>query len=122
MLLSRTLNQQYPHLATETDYMKSLVAAREAHNLDDTHLFALHLFTFEYERLQVGGALLPDLVEIYQWIHTHLSHLVTYEKAQQITIGKIISLSAKRYSQELCEHLTNLFKRIIGMFGPHILK
>jgi len=100
--------------------MKSLVAAREAHNLDDTHLFALHIFTLEYERLQVGGALLPDLVEFYQWIHTHLSHLVTYEKAQKITIGKIISLSAKRYSQELCEHLTSLFKRIFGMLGSQL--
>ena len=97
--------------------MKSLVAAREAHDLDDAHLFALHLFTLEYERLQLGGALLPDLVEFYQWIHTHLSYLVTYEKAQQITIGKVISLSAKRYSQELCEHLTDLFKKIIGMFS-----
>ncbi|XP_065913406.1 uncharacterized protein [Dysidea avara] len=116
----RTLNEHYPHLATENEYMKSLVAAREAHDLDDAHLFALHLFTLEYERLQLGGALLPDLVEFYQWIHTHLSYLVTYEKAQQITIGKIISLSAKRYSQELCEHLTDLFKRIIEKYNAYL--
>jgi len=99
--------------------MKSLVAAREAHNLDDTHLFALHLFTFEYERLQVGGALLPDLVEFYQWIHTNLSHLVSYERAKQITIGNVISLSTKRYTQDICDHLTELFKRIIGNIRKH---
>ena len=94
--------------------MKCLIAAREAHNLDDTYLFALYHFTLEYERLQVGGALLPDLLEFYQWIHVHLSHLVTYDKAQQITIGEIIGLSASRYSQELCEHLTKLLKTIIS--------
>jgi len=62
----------------------------------------------------VGGALLPDLVEFYKWIHTQLTHLVTYQRAKQISIGNVISLTAKRYSQELCDHLTNLFKRIIS--------
>jgi len=94
--------------------MRCLIAAREAHNLDDTHLFALYHFTLEYERLKVGGALLPDLLEFYQWIHIHLSHLVTFEKANQIKIGEVISLSASRYSQELCEHLKKLFETIIS--------
>jgi len=86
------------------------------HNLDDTYLIALQHFTVEYERLQVGGALLPDLVEFYQWIHTHLSHLVTYEIAKQITIGQVFRLSANRYSKDISEHLTNLLERIIGKF------
>ena len=93
--------------------MKSLVGAIEANDCSYTHLFALHQFTLEQKKLQVGGALLPDLVEFYTWIHTQLSHLVTYQRAKQITIGNIISLTAKRYSQELCDHLTNLFRRII---------
>ena len=94
--------------------MKSLVAAREACNLNPSYLFALQHFTLEHNRLQVGGALLPDLVEFYQWIHTHLSHLVTYEYAEEITIGNLIKLSAKRYSHDICDHLTHLFERIIG--------
>ena len=105
----RILNQQYPHLATENEYMKSLVAARETHDLNDEHLFVLHRFTLEHDRLQLGGALLPDLVEFYQWIHTHLSHLVTYERAQEITIGDVIKLSAKRYPPKLHERLTSLY-------------
>jgi len=107
---SRTLNQQYPHLASENEYMKSLVAAREIHNLNDEHLFILHRFTLEHDRLQLGGALLPDLVEFYQWIHTHLSHLVTYKRAQEITIGDVIKLSAKRYPPKLYEHLSSLYQ------------
>ena len=94
--------------------MKSLVDAIEANNCSYTHLFALHQFTLEQKRLQVGGALLQDLVEFYKWIHTQLSHLVTYQRAKQISIGNVISLTAKRYSQELCDHLSKLFERIIS--------
>ena len=94
--------------------MKSLVDATEANDCSYTHVYALHQFTLEQRRLQVGGALLSDLVEFYQWIHTQLSHLVTYQRAKQITVGNVINLTAKRYSQELCNNLTTLFKRIIG--------
>ena len=110
----RTLEQHYPHRVTESDYIKSLVNAVEANDCSYTHLYALHQFTLEQRRLQVGGALLPDLVEFYQWMHTQLSHLVTYQRAKQITVGNVISLMAKRYSQEHSDYLTKLFKRIIG--------
>ena len=110
----RFLNQQYPHLAYENEYMKSLVAARENSDLNDNHLFVLHRFTLEHDRLQLGGALLPDLVEFYQWIHTHLSHLVTYERAQEIAIEDVIKLSAKRFPPKLHEHLTNLYHNFSG--------
>lgn len=92
--------------------MKSLNDDREANNCDPTHLFVLHHFTQEWRMLQIGGVLLPDLVEFYQWIHTELSHLVTYQKAEQISIGTIIKNSARRYSQKYSEHLTELFKRV----------
>ena len=109
---SRTLELHYPHPATENDLMKCLVDATEANNCNSTYLFVLHRFILEQKMLQIGGALFPDLIEFYQWIHTELSHLVTYQKAEQISIGKIISLSAKRYSKEYSEHLKNLFKRV----------
>ena len=92
--------------------MISLVNATENNNCSYTHLFALNLFTLEQKKLQAGGTLLPDLMEFYKWIHTQLSHLMTYERAKQITIGQVINLTAKRYSSEIFDHLTSLFKRI----------
>ena len=59
----------------------------------------------------MGEILLPELVEFYQWIHTELSYLVTYQRAKEISIGKIINLSSKRYSQAYFNHLADLFKR-----------
>jgi len=91
--------------------MKSLVAARD---LNDEHLFVLHRFTLEHDRLQLGGALLPDLVEFYQWIHTRLSHLVTYERAQEITIGDVIKLSAKWFAPKFHKHFTSLYHSFIS--------
>ena len=92
--------------------MKSLNDDREANNCNPTHLFVLHQFTQERRILQIGGALLPDIVEFYQWIHTELSHLVTYQNAGEISIGAIIKRSAKRYSQEYFGHITDIFKRV----------
>lgn len=112
IIFHRILEQHYPYPATEADYMRSLVNATEVNDCDYTHLFVLHQFMLESKKLQVGGALLPELLEFYKWIHTHLSHLVTYEKAQKITIGNVIDLTAKRYSQKLHDHLANLFKDV----------
>ena len=95
--------------------MKSLVTAREMCSLNSGFLI-LHYFTLEYKRLQLGGVLLLDLLEFYQWIHSNLSHLVTYQQAKEITIGQVISSSTKRYSKEVSDHLKDLFDRIVGMF------
>ena len=105
------LEQHYPHPVTENDFLKSLVDTTEANDCNSTHLFVLRQFTFEWKKLQMGEMLLPDLVEFYQWIHTELSYLVTYQRAEEISIGKIINLSSKRYSQEYFNHLADLFKR-----------
>jgi len=86
----------------------------EHHKLDGAKLAVLHHFTLEYKRLELGGVLLPDLVEFYQWIHTHLSHLVTYERAQEITIGDVIALSAQRYPPKVHAHLASLFQNVIS--------
>ena len=99
--------------------MQSLTDTTEANDCNSTHLFVLHQFVQEEKKLQKGGALLPDLVEFYQWIHTELSYLVTYQKAEQISIGKILSLSSKRYSQKYFDHLTDLFKRVKSEGNHH---
>ena len=51
---------------------------------------------------QVGGRLLPDLIQLYQWLHTHLSHLVTRDRAyNKLTIGRVIHLASQRVDPTL---------------------
>ena len=110
-LIYRKLDQCYPHIPTKHDFVKSMNSAREGNS---NYLYVLDRFNFDQKRLRIGGVLLPDLVEFYQWIHTHLSHIVTFEKAKSINIGKVIDLSTRRYSQEECSHLKSLFERVKG--------
>lgn len=64
--------------------------------------------------LCVQGLLLPDLVEFYQWLHTALAHIVTYERATTLPIGRVVHLAAVRYPREMGDHLVALYERLKG--------
>ena len=71
-------------------------------------------FINRYPRLQAGGALLPSLIEFYQWIHTDLSYVITKKQAIEMTIYDAVDLAAGKYSKELEKHYTKLFERVTG--------
>ena len=64
--------------------------------------------------LHVQGLLLPDLVEFYQWLHTALAHIVTYEQATTLPIGRVVNLAAKHYPRKMGDHLVALYERLKG--------
>lgn len=74
----------------------------------------LSRFSLQWRRLQVGGELLPDLVEFYQWLHTDLAHVVSYEMACKVKIKNIIDRAVRKYSSDMGEHLFQLFTRVKG--------
>jgi hypothetical protein len=90
----RHLEVCYPQYPTEKDFINFI----QGHNLmNEGDLRLLTQFSLEKERIEVGGQLLPDLIEFYQWIHIHLSHLITRDRAyNKLTIGKVITLAAKK--------------------------
>jgi hypothetical protein len=56
-------------------------------------------FVNVFHQLSVGSALLPELVKFYNWLNTHLSHLLTYQSARDSTVGQVVLLASKRYSE-----------------------
>ena len=73
--------------------------------------YVLSKFALAYPRLKAGGALLPDLIEFYQWIHTELAYLVTYNYAQNNTLEDVITKADKKYEGlDLCQ----LYDRVKG--------
>ena len=64
-----------------------------------------------HERLAVGSALLPDLVEMYLWLDMHLAHLLPYEPALKMTLKEVITKASKRFSSE-ADHIHELYKRL----------
>ena len=73
-------------------------------------------FINRYPRLQAGGALLPSLIEFYQWIHTDLSYVITKKQAIEMTIYDAVDLAAGKYSKELEKHYTKLFESVTGRY------
>ena len=43
-----------------------------------------------------------------------LAHLVTYERATTLPIGRVVELAAQKYGKEMRDHLTALYSRVKG--------
>ena len=72
-----------------------------------------------WQCLEIGGALLPDLIALYQWFNTNLAHLLTHERASSITIGHVISLAAKKHGKGCSEHIDDLYKRVKERYNEY---
>ena len=75
-------------------------------------LYVLSKFVLEYPRLQAAGALLPDLLEFYQWIHTELAYLVTRKYAETESIEAVITTAEQKYAGI---DLNKLYERVKGI-------
>ena len=75
-------------------------------------VYVLSIFALEHRRLQAAGALLPDLLELYHWIHNELAYLVTHEDARSDTIQTVIEREDEKYAG--LERF-QLYERVRGM-------
>ena len=66
---------------------------------------------------QVGGQLLPDLIQFYQWLHTHLAHQVTHRRAYSaLSIGRVVALASRRMPRGMAIQLQELYQRVKSEF------
>lgn len=109
----RKLDAIYPNFPSEQDFIRFILSYGNLEQLSEGGRFChLAWFVMDLKRLQVGGELLPDLVEFYQWIHTNLSLRVTKQHASSITIRKVIDLAVKNAKGESGKHLRSLYERL----------
>ena len=114
-LLLRCLELHYPYFPTEKDFTHSVVSSGDiSHHSEGEHFRLLSRFALMWPRLQAGGVLLPDLVEFYQWLHSSLAHIVSYDTASNVPIGSVIQHAVRRYSPDMGQHLRQLYDRIKG--------
>ena len=84
--LHRTLEVNYPyHLIT----LQDLRHLTEDRVVAETYPVLTH-FARNLTKLQAGGALLPDLMEFYVWIHKQLKGTLSLEEAKDISLGDVI--------------------------------
>lgn len=75
-------------------------------------------FHFILSPPQVGGQLLPDLIQFYQWLHTHLAHQVTHRRAYSaLSIGRVVALASRRMPRGMATQLQELYLRVKGECG-----
>lgn len=114
------LAAHYPHFPSEQECTLSILGSGNVNQ-------HLSKFVTSWERLQVGGALLPDLVELYTWLHKNLAYVLTLEKASEITIGHIIELIERKRGKDLGKHMRSLYEKVevgynryVGLIGGAI--
>ena len=102
---------RYPYFPTEHDFTHNLLSSGDSSRLD---IALLSSFSDQWRRLQAGGDLLPDLVELYQWLHVTLAHVVSYDKACKVTIKSVIDRAIRKYPLDMGERLSQLFTKVKG--------
>ena len=110
------LETHFPHFATEEEFLQTMLSSVNASDVKNPH-YVLSKFALVYPRLKAGGALLPDLIEFYQWIHTELAYLVTHNYAQNHSLEEVITKADKKYEGlDLCQ----LYERVKGVYLTNV--
>lgn len=121
LFAKRQLDICYPRFPLEQELSCCIQSVGKLEQLSQGgKLWLLDRFSMEWQRLQCGGVLLPDLVEFYQWIHTNISYLLTYDEASSIAIGQIIELAERNSSREIGKHLRTLYERMTEKYNKYI--
>ena len=89
-----------------------MLASANLNDVTRNQFYVLSKFALTYPRLKAGGALLPDLIEFYQWIHTELAYLVTKKYAQKNGFEEVITKADQKYEGR---DLFKLFERVKGV-------
>ena len=110
LLSCRCLETYYPHFPTMAELSHTLLSSVDV-NAASNELHVLSKFVLEYPHLQITGTLLPDLLELYQWIHTELAYLINYQYAQKHTIEEVIAKVDNKYP---ALNIQQLFERVKG--------
>ena len=104
------MERYYPHFPS----MKELCQAMQSIDVSSPEkniFYILSQFTLAYPRLKAGGALLPDLIYLYRWIHTELAHLIDRESAENKAALEFLAKANDEYEGF---DLGKLFEKVRG--------
>ena len=117
----RHLEVRYPHFPSEQEFTHCILSAGDLQqHSEGGNLRLLTRFAMDWPRLQIGAVLLPDLVELYQWLHTSIAFLITNEYASTVTIGQVIQQAKKNISKQDGQYLWKLYKRVEHNYNAYV--
>lgn len=69
----RDLELHYPRFPSEAEFANGILSYEDLEQHSEmSELKVLSMFSQGWRKLQAGGLLLPDLIELYKWIHMEL--------------------------------------------------
>lgn len=111
----------YPHFPVKQDLARCILSSGDLDQYSQgCRLWLLSKFTLDWEYLQVGGALLPSLVELYQWLHMDIAYLLTREQASSITIGRVITLAEGNLDKQSGGHIRKLYEDVKEGYNSYV--
>ncbi len=117
---TRKLKEVYPNFPSIRECAHSIIGIGDLQQYSEIgDYWLLTKFAIKFPHLEKGGLLLPDLVELYRWIHTNLSNLITREQASFITMGHVIKKVKKKYPKS-AEYLRELFDRVKSNYNYYV--
>jgi hypothetical protein len=110
-----------PKFPVEEDLIKSVLNSGDVNQYSKkSRLWSLSKFVREWTCLEVGGLLLPPLMELYQWLHTDIAHLLTHEQASSLTIGQLIELAERKFDSQFKQHIRNIYNTVKQEYNHYV--
>ena len=87
----------YPKFPTESEFLRHVLGFADE---QDPCTQLLLQFALEYPRLELARSLLPELVDLYWWLHTDLAHMISRDTAQRTTVKQLLAHLEKYYQND----------------------
>ena len=100
----------YPRFPGDTAALYSLLSLPDAQSQDK--LVVLSKYICKLPEIQLALPFLPDFIEFYQWLHKDLAGVLTPEKADKLSIKKLVDKMSRHYSGESGRKLRSLYQRV----------
>ncbi len=108
------MEELFPAIPSKEDLIHSILTQGKLDQISKGGKYHCILrLTLELNQLQIGGELLPDLIELYKWLHSDLSQRITRHTATNTTISDVLQKAIKHSSEDAGDHLKKLYENIM---------
>ena len=112
ILFRRQVEAQYPHFPADTAALYSVLSLPDVRAQSRDKLVVLSKFTSKQSEVEGTLPFLTDFMEFYQWLHKDLAGLLTPEKADKLSIKKLVDQMSRHYSGESGRKMMSLYQRV----------
>ncbi len=89
------------------------VLALQAPFADSNNKFYLLVeYTQNQKRLEMGGELLPKLIEFYEWVYSNLAFELTPQQAGEYSMRRVLEVLTRHKKSE--EYVMKLYEQVKG--------